>query len=86
MDQLVETIRTNLADKSWLRRWAAVRLKPCSLRWGRTLGLKLCSLEELQRMASRSQFGDRVSIERFTLQNLPIFVRIALIKPGEALG
>ena len=86
LDQVVETIRTSLADKNWLRRWAAVGLNKYGLRWGRTLGLKLYSLEELQGMASRSRFGDRVAVERFTLQNLPIFVRIALIKPGQARG
>jgi hypothetical protein len=82
LDQVVEAIRTNLADESWLRRWAAVSLNKFGLRWGRTFGLKLYSLEELEGMAKRSRFSDSVSIERFTLQNLPIFARIALIKPG----
>ena len=84
LDQVVETIRTNLADKSWLRRRAAVSLNKFGLRWGRTLGLRLYSQAELEGMARQSRFGDSVSVERFTLQNLPIFARIALIKPGKA--
>jgi ubiquinone/menaquinone biosynthesis C-methylase UbiE len=84
LEQVVETIRANLADESWLRRWAAVSLNKFGLRWGRTLGLKLYSLDELEGMTRQSQFGDCVSIERITLQNLPIFARIALTRPGEA--
>ena len=84
LDQVVETIRTNLADKSWLRKFAAVSLNKYGLRWGRTLGLKLYALAELEGIGRQSQFGDCVSIERTTLQNLPIFARIALIKPGKA--
>jgi ubiquinone/menaquinone biosynthesis C-methylase UbiE len=84
MEQVVETIRTNLADESWLRRCAAVSLNKFGLRWGRKLGLKLYALEELKGMARQSPNCDCLSIERFTLQKLPIFARIALIKPGEA--
>jgi hypothetical protein len=66
--------------------WAAVRLNKSGLRWGRTLGMKLYSLKELEGMVGQSRFGDSVRVERFTLQNLPIFARIALKKPAEAGG
>jgi len=86
IDQVVEIINANLADKSQLRRFMAVSLNKFALRWGRTVGLKIHSVQELEEMASRSRFGDNHSITRITLQNLPIFVRIALIKPIEGLG
>lgn len=86
IDQVVETINANLADKSRLRRFMAVSLNKFGLRWGRTLGLKIYSVQELEEMANRSQFGANHSIARITLQNLPIFVRITLIKPIEGLG
>jgi len=84
MDALVETIRTNLADKSRLRRFAAINLNKFGLRWGRKLGLKLYSTDELEELANRSRFGDNNLIESVTLQNLPIFMRITLIKPAGA--
>jgi ubiquinone/menaquinone biosynthesis C-methylase UbiE len=80
IDEVVETIRANLADKSWLRRFAAVNLNRFGLRWGHKLGLKLYSADELAVLASRSKFGNRQSIDRLTLQNLPIFARITLTK------
>ena len=86
IDQVVEIINANLADKSRLRRFMAVNLNKFGLRWGRTLGLKIYSVQELAAMANRSRFGANHSIARITLQNLPIFVRIALMKPGEEPG
>jgi ubiquinone/menaquinone biosynthesis C-methylase UbiE len=82
MDEVVETIRANLADKSRLRRFAAISLNKFGLRWGRTVGLKLYSMSELEEIAHRSRFGHHASIERTTLQNLPIFARITLMKPS----
>jgi len=84
IDEVVETIRTNLADKGPLRRFAAISLNKLALRWGHKFGLRLYSVDELEEIAARSRFGNNNSIERVTLQNLPIFVRITLVKPGEA--
>lgn len=86
IDAVVETIRSNLADKSRLRRFMAASLNKFGLRWGRKLGLKLYSTAELEEIAARSQFGKNNSVERVTLQNLPIFMRITLVKPHEDLG
>ncbi len=86
IDAVVETIRSNLADKSRLRRFMAASLNKFGLRWGRKLGLKLYSTAELEEIAARSQFGKSNSVERVTLQNLPIFMRITLVKPHEDLG
>jgi hypothetical protein len=51
------------------------------LRWVRNVGLKLYSVGELEDIADQFKFGQNASIERVTLQNLPIFVRIQLFKP-----
>jgi ubiquinone/menaquinone biosynthesis C-methylase UbiE len=81
LDETLEIIRANLADRSWLRRWAATSLNRFGLRHGSRLGMKLYSVEELEELTRRSRFGDSFSIERTTIQNLPIFVQIRLIKP-----
>jgi SAM-dependent methyltransferase len=86
INQVVEVIRANLADKSPLRRFAATSLNKYGLLWGRKIGLRLYSVGKLEELAARSRFGDGHLIERVTLQNLPIFVRIALIKPDEDSG
>jgi ubiquinone/menaquinone biosynthesis C-methylase UbiE len=83
LDQVMATIDANLAGKSWFRRLAARGLNYFGLRWGRTLGLKLYAADELQALARRSRFGTDHSVDRTTLQNLPIFVQITLRKPGE---
>lgn len=85
IDEALEIIKANLADKSWLRRFMATNLNKFALRWGRTIGLKLYSIEELETIANESRFGNDIRIERTVLQNLPIFVRILFQKPaGEA--
>ncbi len=81
MDEVLAVIKTNLADKSWLRRWAATSLNRFGLRHGSRLGLKLYTMEDLDDLAHRSRFGDSFSIVRTSIQNLPIFVQIRLIKP-----
>jgi len=80
MDEVVATIRANLADQSPLRRFLAISLNKFGLRWGRVLGLRLRSVEELRELAHASAFGHNVLIDRVTLQNLPIFARITLRK------
>jgi ubiquinone/menaquinone biosynthesis C-methylase UbiE len=83
IDEVVRIINANLADKSWLRRLAATSLNKFGLRWGRTLGMKLYSVDELEAIVRKSCFGNNFSIERKILQNLPIFVQIKLYKPQE---
>lgn len=83
VDEIVETIQRNLADKSWLRRFAAANLNKFAFRRGRKVGLRLYSVAELEELAARSRFGKSNRIERVTLQNLPIFVRITLLKTDE---
>jgi ubiquinone/menaquinone biosynthesis C-methylase UbiE len=82
MDEVVATINANLADQGPLRRFLAVSLNTFGLRWGHALGLRLRSVEELKGLAHASSFGHNVSIDRVTLQNLPIFARITLSKPA----
>ena len=81
LDEVVAIIKQNLADVSPIRRFLAASLNYVGLRWGRKIGLKLYAVEELEAHARQSKFGDSFSIERVTLQNLPIFARIQLTKP-----
>jgi ubiquinone/menaquinone biosynthesis C-methylase UbiE len=80
IDQVVKTIRENMAGKSWLRRTAAVALNKYALTRGQRVGLKLYSQEELEKVAWQSRFGDQIKIERTSLQKLPIFLQITLRK------
>ena len=86
LDQVMATIDANLADKSWLRRVAARGLNYFALRWGRSVGLTLYTAEELRALARSSRFGADHSVDRITLQNLPIFVQITLRKPRDQAG
>jgi SAM-dependent methyltransferase len=80
LDEVVAIIDDNLAGKSRLRRFAARNLNRYGLRCGRTLGLRLYSLGELEEIIRASRFGPNHALERTSLQNLPIFVRITLHK------
>ncbi len=80
IDEVFKTIRVNLADANRLRRFIAVNLNKHDLRSGNRLGLKLYSMQEIRDIASQSRIKDNISIETTTLQNLPIFMRIRLIK------
>ena len=79
-DQVVETIRANMADASKLRQFLAVNFNKFGLRSGNSLGLNLYSQQEIEDIINQSQFADNTSIETTTLQNLPIFMRIHLVK------
>jgi ubiquinone/menaquinone biosynthesis C-methylase UbiE len=82
IDEVVETIKATLADKSRLRRFMAVNLNKYGLKYGRKIGLKLYSVDEIEQTAARSGFGGVDGIERVSLQNLPIFMLISMVKPG----
>jgi hypothetical protein len=82
VDEAIATIRAQLADKSRFRRFLAASMNRLALQRGRSVGLKLYSVEELAELAARSRFGDSCSIDLVTLLDLPIFARIALTKPG----
>jgi hypothetical protein len=58
----------------------ASALNKFALRYGGRIGLRLYAVDELEQIASRSRFGNNASIERETLQNLPIFARVTLRK------
>jgi SAM-dependent methyltransferase len=81
LDEVLKTIDTNLADRSPLRRWTAKNLNEFGLRRGASLGMKLYSLDELEALIQDSIFNLGSTVVRTTLQNLPIFVEIRLIKP-----
>jgi ubiquinone/menaquinone biosynthesis C-methylase UbiE len=83
IDAAIEIIRQNLAGESKVRIFLATNLNRFGLRWGRTLGLKLYSADEVAAIANRSRFGDQVTIQPVVLQNLPIFMQIVLSKPGD---
>ena len=80
IEEALDQIRQNMADKSWLWRWGAVELNRFGLKRGGSVGLKLYTQKELQQLAAASSFGIHNSIEKTSLQNVPIFVCIHLWK------
>lgn len=80
LDQAVEIIRDNLADANPLRRWLAVSLNRFGLRYGRSLGLTLYAMEDIESIAHQSWFSENATVQSITLQNLPIFMQITLTK------
>jgi SAM-dependent methyltransferase len=80
IDEVVKTIKANLVDANSLRRSLAAQFNKFALKWGRTVGLKLYSEHEIEQIAQSSKFGGRVEVERVSIQNLPIFMRITLVK------
>jgi ubiquinone/menaquinone biosynthesis C-methylase UbiE len=80
IDEAIEIIRNKLANEGRLRKFVAVNLNKYGLRWGRKLGLRLYSMEELERIIQQSKFGNYVSIDTDTLQDIPIFMKKTLWK------
>ena len=80
IDEAVEIIRKNLEGESKLRIFLATNLNKYGLRKGNRLGLKLYSRSEIKKIVNQSDFGDQVSVEPVTIQNLPIFMQISLQK------
>ena len=58
----------------------AVNLNRFALRRGDRVGLHLFSKDEILEIAGRSSFAENASIEKTTLQDLLIFLRIRLMK------
>lgn len=79
--KVVEIIKDNLANANPIRRFLAVNLNKFALQYGRRIGLNLYTVEEVKSLVQQSKFGESARIERATLQNLPIFMRITLTKP-----
>ncbi len=58
----------------------AFNLNRFALRRGDRVGLHLYSTDEILEIARQSSFAENASIEKTTLQDLPIFLRIRLMK------
>ena len=80
LEEALDQIRVNMADKSPLRRWAAVQLNKFGLQRGERVGMKLYSIPELQELAASSYFGNNHSITGVALLKILIFARIHLWK------
>jgi ubiquinone/menaquinone biosynthesis C-methylase UbiE len=80
IEEALEIIRRNMANESPVRRFLAVNMNRFGLKWGRTLGLNLYSMKELEQICWQSRFGDQVSITPETLLDIPIFMRVCLTK------
>lgn len=59
----------------------AVNLNKYALKWGRQIGLRLYSSQEIEETAAMSKFVGVDEICMVSLQNLLIFMRISLVKP-----
>jgi len=84
IEEALDQIRQNMAEKSWLRRWGAVELNRFGLKRGGSIGLKLYTLKELVQIAEESRFGIHNSITKTSLLDIPIFVCIHLWKQDSA--
>ncbi len=82
IDAALAKIRENLSDKSPLRRWGAVQLNKFGLRKGSRVGMKLYTRQELIDLARSSSFGENCVVEKTSLLDIPIFLRIQLEKPN----
>ena len=82
LEQVVETIKVNLAQESWFRRFFASNLNKYALKYGRSLGLKLYSSQDMARIISDSKFKKTHKVERVAIQDLPIFMLVTLTKPS----
>lgn len=82
IDTAVDIIRRKLVDAKAgkLRQFFAVNLNKYGLLWGRKLELKLYSIEELEWFLRNSPFGDQFAIEPVSLQDIPIYMQIKLIR------
>jgi len=81
LEEALEQIRANLADKSPLRRWGAVQLNKFALQRGSKLGLNLYTRDDLLDLARGSSFGVNSLVNQVSLLDIPIFVCIHLWKP-----
>ncbi len=80
LEGTLDKIRDNMADKSALRRWAAVQFNKFVLQRGRRLGLHLYTRDELLELARKSSFGESSAVDQVSLLEIPIFVCIHLWK------
>lgn len=80
IEEVERTIRINMQRSGWLRTTLAVAINKFALQRGNRIGLHLHSTSEVKALAHQSNFGNRVTVERVTLQNLPIFMQIILQK------
>lgn len=84
LEEALDQIRENMAEKNWLRRWGAVQMNKFGLKRGGSIGMKLYTLKELKQLAVESRFGEHNSIDKTTLLDISIFVCVHLWKPGYA--
>lgn len=82
LEEALDQIWENMAEKKWLRRWGPVQMNKFGLKRGGSIGMKLYTLEELKQLEAKSRFGEHNSIDKTALLNISIFVCIHLWKPG----
>lgn len=80
INSALEQIKDNMKDKSPIRRFLAVNLNRFGLRRGGSVGLKLYTISEIEDLAKQSLFDKYFSVEKISLQDLPIFMKITLRK------
>lgn len=82
LEEALDQIWENMAEKKWLRRWGPVQMNKFGLKRGGSIGMKLYTLEELKQLEAKSRFGEHNSIDKTALLNISIIVCIHLWKPG----
>ncbi len=81
IEHALDIVRQNLAQESGLRRFVAVNFNRFALRRGSSVGLNLYEMSEVEAVAHKSRFEDRVCVTEANLQGIPIFMKITLAKP-----
>ncbi len=81
LEDALNQIRKQMADKSPLRRWGAVQLNKFGLVHGSKVGLYLYTRDDLLELSRASIFGKNSSVDHLSLLDIPIFVCIRLWKP-----
>jgi ubiquinone/menaquinone biosynthesis C-methylase UbiE len=80
VNQLKDAINEKLKDSSRVRRFLAIRINIFGLKYGHRLGLKLYPIKEIHEIIQRSKFKEDFKLEKVSLIDSPIFVRITLMK------
>jgi ubiquinone/menaquinone biosynthesis C-methylase UbiE len=80
LEQALDQIKKNMADRSWLRRWGAVQLNKFGLKRGSRLGMTLYSINQIADLARGSKFAENYQVSPTSLLKIPIFMCVQLYK------
>lgn len=83
VNPVIGMIQENMADKSLLRRWMAIGLNKLGLKSRKCFGKKLYNIKEFEVLIGRSDFSGHGHVSEVSSQQLPLYLKIFLKKPGK---